>query len=283
MRKIAKGAKGNLKDISEQRFGRLIAKHPAYRIRGTVYWYCKCDCGNFTTVRGDVLRGGTTESCGCFSKENAKQVGYANRTHGMTETATYKTFLSMRDRCKNKKLQSYKYYGGRGIKVCQGWDTPAGFPDFLKAVGVRPGPAYSLDRIRVNKHYSCGKCPQCRRRKWKMNVRWAVIEAQANNRRNNRFITWRGETKTLAQWSRWAKIKRSTISHRLKTGWPLWKALTKTVSRHATARLKAKIGGKTRLIVEWAEITGIPAYLFYFRIKRGWSGTNLLSPPRHKS
>lgn len=59
-------------DIAGQRFGRLIARRLAERLPGSKAhrtWICACDCGNETTVRGDSLRSGHTESCGCLAAD----------------------------------------------------------------------------------------------------------------------------------------------------------------------------------------------------------------------
>ncbi len=57
------------KNLIGQRFGRLTVTSPAFSKDQTWYWNCKCDCGNFTTVRGVDLSSGRTQSCGCFRSE----------------------------------------------------------------------------------------------------------------------------------------------------------------------------------------------------------------------
>ena len=78
----------------------------------------------------------------------------------------------MKRRCLNKNTPKYKYWGGRGITICKEWLE---FENFYRDMGERPENK-SLDRIDNNKGY------------YKENCRWANIEQQANNRRNNRFI-----------------------------------------------------------------------------------------------
>lgn len=58
------------KDISNQRFGKLTAlKSVRIKNRAAVYWICKCDCGNETTVCGSTLREGRCKSCGCNTNQ----------------------------------------------------------------------------------------------------------------------------------------------------------------------------------------------------------------------
>lgn len=84
-------------------------------------------------------------------------------------TSEYWAWVSMRQRCNNKNLPTYKLYGGRGIKICKEWDT---FEGFFKDMGKKPGAKYSLDRIDVNGDYEPSNC------------RWATKLQQVLNRRD---------------------------------------------------------------------------------------------------
>ena len=55
-------------DITNQRFGRLVAIKKASSKSGKTYWLCKCDCGNITEVQTAHLRNGSIKSCGCLHK-----------------------------------------------------------------------------------------------------------------------------------------------------------------------------------------------------------------------
>lgn len=82
-------------------------------------------------------------------------------------TQLHTLWLAIRNRCNNPKGQDYKYYGGRGIRVCDRWDR---YVLFVEDVGPHPGPGWTLDRIDGDKDYEPG------------NVRWATRETQARNR-----------------------------------------------------------------------------------------------------
>jgi hypothetical protein len=73
----------------------------------------------------------------------------------------------MTQRCGNPKADNYKYYGGRGIKVCARWSK---FVNFLTDMGERPE-GKTLDRIDVDGDYEPGNC------------RWATPKDQSENRR----------------------------------------------------------------------------------------------------
>lgn len=124
--------------------------------------------------------------------------------HDMSNSAEYRAYKSAKNRCTNKKVSSYKYYGARGISMCPKWNT---FSAFYKDMGSRPSDKHSLDRIDVNKGYS------------KQNCRWVTRIEQMNNKRSNLVISILGQKKTLAQWARYSGIDRRTISSRFrKTG-----------------------------------------------------------------
>lgn len=98
--------------------------------------------------------------------------GCLNKTNKTIFNQEYRIWLMMRVRCTNKTHVAFKYYGGRGIRVCDGWiNETTGFEAFLHSMGPRPSPGHSLDRIDVDGNYEPG------------NVQWSTAQEQARNTR----------------------------------------------------------------------------------------------------
>jgi hypothetical protein len=185
------------------RFGRLtVVSRAPDKVPRQTRWNCVCDCGNTTVCYAAHLKTGTTVSCGCYQRE---QSSLRNSGHKMTGDIAYRSWIQMRARCNNPKATSYSIYGGRGIKVCERWDS---FELFLADMGPRPSRQHSIDRIDPNKGYEPSNC------------RWATRIEQQNNHRRTVFIEYNGERLSCAEWSRRTGIKGNVINGRLKLGWP---------------------------------------------------------------
>ena len=119
------------KNITKQRFNRLIAIKPIEKRGIYWYWLFKCDCGNEKVLRKNVVtcKIEPVRSCGCLLKESAKQNGLKSATHQMTRTRFYGRWNAMKRRCKNPNVERYPQYGGRGIKVSKEWQD---FTNFMK-------------------------------------------------------------------------------------------------------------------------------------------------------
>lgn len=119
--------------------------------------------------------------------------------HGMSYVPEYKVWTALKGRCENPNGKRYKHYGGRGIKCL--YD---GFMDFYNDVGQRPTNRHSIDRINNNGNYEQGNC------------RWATYIEQNRNNSRNVFITIKGETKTLIEWSNIVGIDPHAFKDRLR-------------------------------------------------------------------
>lgn len=199
-----------VKDIVGEKYGRLtVVKFYGIKNHKAMF-ECICECGNTTIAQGQLLRRGTTKSCGCLLRETREK---CRKTHGMTDTHLYGVWCTMKSRCHNPKSQRYELYGGRGIEVCEEWrNSFETFYEWAIANGYKDG--LTIDRIDVDKDYRPDNC------------RWATVKQQQNNRRNNRLIEYNGETRTLHEWSDKLNIKYGTLHYRLKAGWSIEKAFS---------------------------------------------------------
>lgn len=197
-------------DLTDETFGLLTAvAYAGTSATHRTLWDCVCECGEKVTVRAERLRSGYTKSCGCLSK---RRMATLNRTHGQSKTPLYRVWRGMIQRCEDAKHPSFPDYGGRGITICAKWRNS--FEAFARdmAPGYRAG--LSIDRIDNSLGYFPGNC------------RWATPTQQNRNRRFNRLITFRGETRCLTEWAELIGVKPTTLSQRLNRGWPLERALT---------------------------------------------------------
>jgi hypothetical protein len=180
-----------------KRFGRLVVTKRSEQVgsQGQPYWWCHCDCGSDVQVRGQSLRIGRTQSCGCLARLTTTQ---RNHRHGNAargkQSPEYIVWNSLKTRCLNPKSSSYVHYGGRGITVCPEWRDS--FEAFLRDVGPRPE-GHTLDRIDTNGNYEPGNC------------RWATQEEQANNRRADAQVLVNGHIISLVDlpvYLKWKKV-----------------------------------------------------------------------------
>src|SRR6185437_9217369 len=113
------------------------------------------------------------------------------RRRGVNGTATYcgkirpeyYSWVAMKSRCYRATSKEYKYYGGRGIRVCEQWINS--FAAFFSHIGPRPE-GTTLERKNSDGNYEPG------------NVFWADWNQQANNRRNNIWVSVGGVRVTIS-------------------------------------------------------------------------------------
>lgn len=192
-------------DLTGQRFGRLVVESYAGRNkRRDGLWVCKCDCGRWTTTKQSSLKSGKTRSCGCLQKDTARE---QHLKYGKKHSRLYSIWHGMIGRTENENHANFKYYGSRGIRICDEWRC-----DFQKFYNWAINSGYkeglTIDRVDVNGNYSPENC------------RWATRKEQANGTRRNAKILYKGETLTLQQWAERFHINKGTLWNRLNAlGW----------------------------------------------------------------
>lgn len=153
------------------------------------------------------------------------------RTHGLCRAPEYVIWNSMRQRCDSKTCKAYERYGGRGITVCERWkfgeNGKTGFECFLNDMGPRPSKRHSIDRTNNNGNYDPKNC------------RWATYKEQANNKRDNVLLTFKGRTMTVTAWAELIGIKGATLEKRFILGWPVERALTQSLRRNPPIQLRS--------------------------------------------
>lgn len=158
------------------------------------------------------LNSPSRESRGRFCSKSCG-VAFNQRSHGhsghTSSSRTYNTWAQMRARCSNPNLPNFPRYGGRGITVCERWNS---FQNFLADMGERP------DGMTLDRKDNDG--PYC-----KENCEWKTVKHQQRNRRNNVNVTFNGRTQCASDWADELGIGRNTLMYRLKH-WPIDRALT---------------------------------------------------------
>ena len=193
--------------------------------KNTTY-LCRCSCGTERHLRKNVLIHGLSKSCGCKRGEHisvatkGKPKAYAveRDTYGEGKTRLHIIWDGMKKRCNCLTDKHYKWYGARGIKVCEEWSNSfQAFKSWALNYGYMDD--LSIDRIDNDGNYEPSKC------------RWVTHQQQMCNTRRNRMITYNGETKCVSEWGKVLGMSPDTIYERLKHGWSIEKTLTTPVKK----------------------------------------------------
>lgn len=198
--------------ISEvgNKYGRLTIMSD-YTQNGRWYCHCLCDCGNEHDAMQYKIKSGHTSSCGCLLRDNIRKATYK---HGLSKTRIFRLYSKMIRRCYVTEEPAYKYYGARGIKVCDEWlQDRRKFFEWAFEHGYSDN--LTIERIDVNGDYEPNNC------------KWISFSEQARNRRSNVYIECFGKRQILNDWCEEYHINQTTFRNRLKRGWSIEDALTK--------------------------------------------------------
>jgi len=169
--------------------------------------FAVCECGTVKEFSLKCVTSGQIKSCSCLRKRGRRPRKPRIRKPVVQENAKERnSWIKMKERCYYPRHRAYKYYGERGIQVCEEWRNS--FKQFLEDMGKAPTRQHSIDRINNDGNYC------------KENCRWATPREQNQNRRDSRFVTILGETRTISHWARVFGKPDHVISKRLSRGWP---------------------------------------------------------------
>lgn len=169
----------------------------------------KCKCGEIFISSISKVKSLHTRSCGCLVSEKVIKL---NKTHGMTNSPEYNSWVNLIQRCTNPNNKRFPEWGGRGIKVCDRWLNS--FENFYEDMGNKPSQFHSVDRYPDNNGiYEQG------------NARWATTKEQALNRRSNLMVEYKGDLQPLKKLTERYDLTYSVIYQRIKKlGWSVEKA-----------------------------------------------------------
>lgn len=123
---------------------------------------------------------------------------YEVQRHGLCWHPLNIIWCGLKERCTNPNASSYKWYGGRGITICDEWSDFLKFYNWAIDNGWEPG--LSIDRIDVDAGYSPDNC------------RFVPMQQQFRNRRSNVLITVDGIAHLQCEWEEILGLPRKRIA-----------------------------------------------------------------------
>lgn len=187
-------------DLTGKVYGRLTVISLDGSMHKQSRWQCLCDCGKMTVVYAFSLKSGCTKSCGCLHKEIISKPRGVNED---TKSKEYRAWAGMKTRCYLTSSVGFKYWGGRGIKVCDRWLHS--YKNFLSDMGRAPSKKHTLERKDNNKNYGPDNC------------KWATMKEQAQNRRGT--ISVNGVS--LFDYCSSNNLPYSRVVNRIRRGWSI--------------------------------------------------------------
>ena len=133
--------------------------------------WARCDCGKVRHVWTRNLTKGFSLGCGCRRDAESR---VRSLKHGCSSAPLYSFWQSMISRCHVPTNPRYKWYGAKGISVCDRWRSS--FEAFASDMGPRPSKGHSIDRIDNSGNYEPDNC------------RWATWAEQALNKSDVKWM-----------------------------------------------------------------------------------------------
>lgn len=167
-----------LYDITGQKINMLtVLERVGSNEKQKALYKCRCDCGNIKIITAGDLKSGRVVSCGCHVKSFLDDLHEHNKIHGLSNDKLYHVWNGMMQRCYNPNCEAYKYYGERGISVCNEWHDPKTFVQWAYSSGYNPKAKRgdcTIDRINNDGNYE------------PLNCRWVNMKVQSSNKRKRK-------------------------------------------------------------------------------------------------
>lgn len=161
-------------DLNGMTFERLTVIGEGGRTKDRhILWECRCECGNIVNVSSRDLVTGHTKSCGCLQKDTIRNIRYK---HGDRDSKLYSVWKTMKKRCENSNHKDYKWYGAKGVSVCDNWHDYCVFKEWAINNGYDENAEWgqcTIDKINPYGNYEPNNC------------RWVTMAEQARNKRNS--------------------------------------------------------------------------------------------------
>lgn len=240
---------------------------------GRTKWLCKCDCGSETIVTQKNLCNGNTKSCGCLNAEmkKARNKGYRRNER------LYVLLRGMKERCNNPNSRNYRWYGAKGIKVCEEWENDyLSFKKWAIDNGydeTLPRGVQTIERIDNNKGYSPDNCT------------WKTIQEQQRHKKSNTLFEMNGESHILSEWAEILNVDYNLLRSRVGSyGWTLEQAINEPIYAKAKReKIKIEYNGERLTIKEWSQKLGITENLIRSRMSVSKDPEFVLKVGKHKT
>lgn len=247
-------------DLTNKKFGFLtvIKRDPDDPKK----WICSCDHGgngepSIVSIEGERLRSGSTKSCGCYRKMVTANNNKLTKTiHGGKGTRLYNIWVDIRRKCNDT---NNPLYGGRGISMCEEWNSSIyGFINFRNWAN-ESGYDDSKRLIRLN--FDDNFYPA--------NCRWGENGEESILKSNSRLIYYNGLRYTVSDFAKMINMDKTTVLNRLNNDWSVDDIVNKSTEETRKIRYMEH-DGIVSSIANWGRVTGIGANILYKRLSSGW-------------
>lgn len=174
--------------------------------------------------------------------------------HGLSNHFLHSTWRSIMTRCYNKNSRAYKWYGAKGVKVCQRWHE---FINFYNDVINTHTDGCSIDRF-PNKQGDYEPS----------NFRWATSNQQGRNKNDTKLHLYNGEMRCIPEISELTGVGKDILYGRLRSGETIDEALKSRKYNKATSVLR--FNGIELSLKDWSEMKNINISTLRYRLKHKW-------------